>query len=56
MEGLSEVDLHVVGRCDFPGGLDNQLPVIDIVWWMNRERIHYTTEMAFVRDLYATRL
>jgi hypothetical protein len=25
------------------------------VWWMNRELIHHTAEVAFVRDLYTTR-
>jgi DinB superfamily len=55
VSGLRESELDIVGRCDFPGGLDLQLPVVDIVWWMNRELIHHTAEMAFVRDLYATR-
>ncbi len=55
ISALFESDLDIVGRCDFPGGLDRQLPIIDIVWWMNRELIRHTAEIAFVRDLYATR-
>jgi hypothetical protein len=52
---LDDAELDVVGRCDWPRGLDPTLPILDIVWWMNRELIHHTAEMAFVRDLYATR-
>ncbi|GAA4915217.1 DinB family protein [Stackebrandtia albiflava] len=50
---LRDDELDVVGRCAFPWGLDPTLPVLDIVWWMNRELIHHTAEIAFVRDLYA---
>jgi hypothetical protein len=55
IDGLDDAELDVVGRCDFPRGLDPDLPILDIVWWMNRELIHHTAEIAFVRDLYATR-
>jgi hypothetical protein len=52
---LSDSEVDIVGRCDFPGGLDTTLPVIDIIWGMNRELIHHTADFAFARDLYATR-
>ena len=42
-----------VGRSDYPQGLDPTLPLVDILWWMNREYIHHTAEIAFLRDLYA---
>jgi DinB superfamily len=46
-------ELDQVGRSDYPHGLDPELPLIDILWWMNREYIHHTAEIAFIRDLYA---
>jgi len=49
---LADWELDVVGRSSFPQGLDPELPILDIVWWMNRELIHHTAEIAFVRDLY----
>ncbi|MFI7275515.1 DinB family protein [Streptomyces sp. NPDC049879] len=55
LAGLADGELDVVGRCGYPGGLDPTLPILDIVWWMNRELIHHGAEMAFVRDLYARR-
>lgn len=51
---LADWELDVVGRSSFPQGLDPELPILDIVWWMNRELIHHTAEIAFVRDLYRT--
>lgn len=42
-----------VGRSQMPWGLDPELPLIDIVWWQNREVIHHGGEMAWLRDLYA---
>lgn len=53
---LRDDELDVIGRCDYPDGLDPTLPVLDIAWWMNRELIHHTAEIAFIRDLYARRL
>lgn len=55
LNSLEDRELDVVGRCDFPHGLDPTVPVLDIAWWMNRELIHHTAEIAFVRDLYARR-
>jgi DinB superfamily len=55
LESLPDRELDLVGRSDFPWGLDRELPILDIVWWMNRELIHHAAEVAFVRDLYATR-
>lgn len=49
---LADWELDVVGRSSFPQGLDPELPILDIAWWMNRELIHHTAEIAFVRDLY----
>lgn len=54
VQGLPDEELDIVGRCDFPWGLDPDLPILDIVWWMNRELIHHAAEVAFVRDLYAS--
>ncbi len=51
----SDEDLDTVGRSAFPLRRDPELPLLDIVWWMNRELIHHTAEVAFVRDLYTTR-
>jgi hypothetical protein len=42
-----------VGRSSYPQGLDPTLPLVDILWWMNREYIHHAAEIAFLRDLYA---
>lgn len=53
--GLPDKELDIVGRSAFPWGLDPNLPILDVVWWMNRELIHHSAEIAFVRDLYATR-
>jgi DinB superfamily len=49
---MSDEDAMTVGRSRYPGGLDPTLPLIDIVWWQNREVIHHGAEMAFLRDLY----
>jgi hypothetical protein len=54
-DGLGEMtddDAATVGRSQFPHGLDPDLPLIDIVWWQNRELIHHGAEMACLRDLY----
>lgn len=55
LAGLDDAELDIVGRSDFPWGLDLQLPILDIAWWMNRELIHHTADAAVVRDLYASR-
>lgn len=52
---MTDEDAGTVGRSQYPGGLDPTLPLIDIVWWQNRELIHHGAEMAVLRDLYAAR-
>jgi hypothetical protein len=49
---LSDAELDTVGRSAMPWGLDRQLPILDIIWWMNRELIHHAADIAVVRDLY----
>lgn len=50
---MDDDDIGTVGRSQMPWGLDPHLPLLDIVWWVNRELIHHAAEIAFVRDLYA---
>ena len=50
---MSDVDLDTVGRSAYPHGLDTTLPLLDIVWWMNKELVEHASEIWFVRDLYA---
>jgi hypothetical protein len=52
---LPDDELLQVGRSQFPHGLDPGLPLLDILWWQTREVIHHGAEMAFLRDLYASR-
>ena len=54
-DDLKPDEYAVVGRGSYPDGLDPDLPLQDILWWMNREIIHHTAEIAFLRDLYAWR-
>jgi len=53
LEQMSDDDLDTVGRSAFPGGLDPQLPLMDIVWWVNKELLWHAAEIWYVRDLYA---
>ena len=39
----------------FPYGRDPHLPLLDIVWWVNRELIIHTGEVGYVRALYRAR-
>jgi hypothetical protein len=55
LASLPDADLDVIGRSAYPWGLDRRLPVLDIAWWVTRELIHHTAEIAFIRDLYARR-
>jgi hypothetical protein len=48
-------DLDTVGRSAYPDGLDPQLPLMEIVWWVNKELLFHAAEIWFVRDLYAAR-
>jgi hypothetical protein len=52
---MTDEDASTVGRSQYPDGLDRELPLIDIVWWQNRELIHHGAEMAVLRDLYQAR-
>jgi hypothetical protein len=55
LASLADHELDIVGRCDFPWGRDPDVTALDVTRWMNRELIHHTAEIAFVRDLYANR-
>ena len=52
LASVSDADLDQVGRSQFPWGLDPELPLLDIVWWVNQEVLHHGAEMALLRDLY----
>jgi hypothetical protein len=53
--GMTDEQLDVPGFGQYPYGLDPRLPFISIVWWMNRELIHHSAEVALLRDLYLRR-
>ena len=50
---MTDGDLDTVGRSAYPHGLDPQLPLLDIVWWVNKELIEHASEIWLMRDLYA---
>jgi hypothetical protein len=50
---MTDEDLDTVGRSAYPGGLDPELPLIEIVWWVSKELLFHAGEIWFVRDLYA---
>jgi DinB superfamily len=50
---MTDVDLDTVGRSAYPGGMDPDLPLIEIVWWVAKELIWHSAEIWFLRDLYA---
>ncbi len=52
---LTDEQLDEPGHGQYPYGLDPQIPFIGILWWMNREFIHHTAEVALLRDLYRAR-
>jgi hypothetical protein len=52
---MTDADLDTVGRSAYPGGLDPTLPLIEIVWWVNKELLWHSADIWFVRDLYAHR-
>ena len=52
---LTDEQLDTVGFGQYPYGLDPQLPIVAILWWMNREFIHHAAEVALLRDLYRAR-
>ena len=53
LDEMGDEDLDTVGRCAYPEGLDPQLPLLDIVWWVNKELLWHSAEIWYVRDLYA---
>jgi hypothetical protein len=53
---MSEEDLDTVGRSAFPWGLDPELPLIEIVWWVNKELIYHASEIWLMRDLHHARV
>jgi len=53
--GMTDEQLDVPGYGQYPYGLDPELPFVSIVWWMNRELIHHTAEVALLRDVYLRR-
>ncbi len=50
---MDDGDLDTIGRSALPGGLDRFLPLIDIVWWVNKELLEHAAEIWLMRDLYA---
>jgi hypothetical protein len=50
---MADEDLDTVGRSAYPAGLDPELPLLDIVWWVNKELLSHAAEIWYVRDLYA---
>ena len=52
---MTDADLDTVGRSAYPHGLDPQLPLIEIVWWVAKELLWHATEIWYVRDLHAAR-
>jgi hypothetical protein len=55
LDQMTDADLDMVGRSAFPGGLDPTLPLIEIVWWVNKELVFHAGEIWLMRDLYAAR-
>lgn len=53
LEQMTDEYLDVVGRCAYPGGPDPELPLMDSVWWVNKELIWHAAEIWYARDLYA---
>ena len=53
---MTDEDLDTVGRSAYPGGLDRELPLIEIIWWVSKELLWHAAEIWFVRDLYAARV
>jgi hypothetical protein len=55
LDQMTDADLDTVGRSAFPWGLDPQLPLIEVVWWVNKELVYHAGEIWLLRDLYAAR-
>ncbi|MEU8761399.1 DinB family protein [Streptomyces sp. NPDC048659] len=52
---LDDAALDTVGYCTYPHGGDPELPLLDVVWWMNQELLHHGAEIALLRDLHRAR-
>ena len=50
---MTDEDLDTVGRSAYPHGLDPDLPLIEIVWWVSKELLWHSAEIWLLRDLYA---
>jgi len=50
---MTDEDLDTVGRSAYPHGLDPTLPLLEIVWWVNKELLFHSAEIWYARDLYA---
>jgi hypothetical protein len=50
---MTDRDLDTVGRSAFPDGLDPELPLIEIVWWVTKELTWHAADIWYVRDLFA---
>lgn len=55
LAGMSDQELDTVGRSAFPRGLDPTLPLIEVVWWVNKELLYHASEIWLMRDLYAAK-
>jgi hypothetical protein len=53
LDQMTDEDLDTVGRSAYPGGLDPELPLIEIVWWQTKDLVFHAGEIWYVRDLYA---
>jgi DinB superfamily len=52
---MTDADLDTVGRSAYQHGLDPELPLMEIVWWVNKELLFHAGEIWLMRDLYAAR-
>lgn len=52
---MTDEDLDTIGRSAYPGGLDPELPLIEIVWWVSKELLFHAGEAWLILDLYAHR-
>jgi hypothetical protein len=54
LTSADDAKLDAIGGSSFPWGLDPDLPLLDICWWVNQESLHHGGEIALLRDLYRT--
>jgi hypothetical protein len=55
LASMDPAELDVVGRSQYSGGLDPDVPFADLVAWTNTEFIHHAAEIGCLRDLYRYR-